>query len=194
MFRWLITGLFMMKKYIFSGVMFLIFIAITSCSSTNMTSLIPQAVSTVKAVSFEELNLTNKDYVILDRVEASARIEMTITNYFYSVKDPEGSFELDFTRDPNTKEWVLNDFEGVVRAGFLSSGNLSRIDPNAPDEIAHAMAMYRIINLVKEQGADGIIEPMFSTNIEQTSSHRGRITLTYLTTVSGKAVRLKTSK
>lgn len=159
-----------------------------------MTSLIPQAVSTVKSVSFDELNLTNKDYAILDRIEASARIEMTISNDEYSVKDPEGSFELEFARDPNTGKFVLNDFEGVVRAGFLTSGKFSEIDPRRPEEIAHAMAMYRIINLIKEQGADGIIEPVFSTNIEQTSSHRGRVTVTYLTTVSGKAVRLNTTK
>lgn len=156
--------------------------------------MMPQAVSMVKAVSFDELNLTTKDYEILDRVEASARIVSTITSTSYTVKDPEGSFELFFVKDQTTGDYNLMNFDGVVRAGWLLSRDKGNINLNSPEDIAQRMAYYRIINLVKEQGGDGIIEPVISTNVEQTEAHRNRVTVTYLTTVSGKVVRLKTSK
>ena len=49
------------------------------------------------------------------------------------------------------------------------------------------LAIYRIINAAKVRGADGIIEPVISTNVEQ----RGR-DIVLKTTVSAKLIKLKT--
>ena len=167
--------------------------AFSSCSSSRV--LIPQATNMVKAVSFDELNLTGKDYEILDRVEASSRIIVELTKDSYTVKDPDGTFEFEFKKDKKTGAFTLEDFDGVVRAGYLLSRDRSENDVMAyPDQIAHRIAIYRIVNLVKEQGGDGIIEPVISTAVEGTESRFGHTTITYLTTVSGKVVRLKTSK
>lgn len=162
---------------------------ITSCASTSRT-VIPQAVNSIKAVSFEELNLTNKDYDVLARVEASARIEVEFDNSSWTAKDPDGTFELKVTKDPNTGTSTVT-IKGVVRAGYLFSQNGYNLDHEQPGDLALRMAIYRLINIVKEQGGDGIIEPVVSTGVEETK--RGSV-ITYITTVSGKPVRLKNTK
>lgn len=180
-----------MKKIFFAFAGVFALMVLSSCSSTRL--FVPQATNMAKAVSFEELNLTGKDYEIIDRIEASARIEVTMTNSSCTIKDTEGSFSLNFTKDKNG-EMILKSFEGVVRAGYLLSREQGYSDINSPNEIAFRMAMYRIINLVREQGGDGIIEPVISTNVEKSSSLFGKTTCTLLTTVSGKVVRLKNTK
>ena len=167
----------------------LIVLTLASCGST--CNLIPQASSTIKYASFEELNLTSKDYEVLDRIEVSARIEATFTNTFCTITDPDGTFELHFKKDKNG-QWIIDRYSGVVRAGYLSQ-DIDFSAPRTPDEFAHRMAIYRLINLVKEQGGDGIIEPVISTSVEENKSGWGSVKYTLLTTVSGKAIRLKTS-
>lgn len=165
-------------------------LVLSSCGSVR--TIVPQAASSFKSVSFKELNLTGKDYEVLNRIEASARIEVTLTNTYYTIKDPEGSFSVNFEMDKKSGKWVLKNYEGVVRAGYLSD-EVNYDGPTSPSEYAHRMAIYRIINLVKEQGGDGIIEPVVSSSVEDNKSGWGKTTYTLLTTVSGKIIRLKNS-
>lgn len=183
-----------MRKRLFIGFMSLVaIITLSSCGSSRL--LIPQATNMVKAVSFEELNLTGKDYEILNRVESTSRIIVELTSDSYTVKDPDGAFEFEFKKDKKTGNFILEDFDGVVRAGYLLSRDRSEGDVLAyPDQMAHRIAIYRIVNLVKEQGGDGIIEPVISTTVEGCEKRLGRTTITYMTSVSGKVVRLKGSK
>lgn len=179
----------MKKRIILSCIAVSAIMFITSCAS-NRRAVIPQAVNSIKAVSFEELNLTNKDYIVLDRVEASARIEVEFDDNSWTAKDPDGTFELEVTKDPKTNNTTA-EIKGVVRAGYLFSQNGYKLDPEQPGDLVLRMAIYRLINIVKEQGGDGIIEPVISTGVEETK--RGSV-VTYITTVSGKPVRLKTTK
>ena len=84
----------------------------------------------------------------------------------------------------------------MIRGGFLSG--FSKIDLTDPEDIARRIALYRLINLVREQGGDYVIEPVYSINAEGESINKAfgnkKITITYMTTVSGKAIRLKTTK
>lgn len=166
---------------------------ISSCSSSR--SLIPQAKNMVNTVYFDELNLTSKDYEILDRIEASSRIVVEMDNKSFNITDPDGTFKMAFVLDKKTGKMVLSNMEGVVRAGYLSTREMGTLNLDSPDEIAHRMAIYRLVNLVKEQGGDGILEPVISTNVEgveQGGLFSSKITVTYFTTVSGKVIRVKT--
>ena len=58
-----------------------------------------------------------------------------------------------------------------------------------PEEIVRRLAMYRLINVAKANGADGIIEPIVSTNVEQT----GKNDILYKTTVEAKIIKLHTN-
>ncbi len=190
MCQWYITGKKQMKKRILlSCIAASAVMLFSSCASTSRT-VIPQAVNSIKAVSFEELNLTNKDYDVLNRVEASARIEVEFDGNSWTAKDPDGTFELKVNKDLKTDKTTVT-IVGVVRAGYLFSQNGYNLDPEQPGDLALRMAIYRLINMVKEQGGDGIIEPIVSTGVEETK--RGSA-VTYITTVSGKPVRLKSSK
>lgn len=181
----------MVKRIAFACLTIAAFMFLSSCASTG--ALMPQATNMVKAVSFEELNLTGKDYVILDRIEASARIEVSISANSCTIKDPDGKFEIVYVKD-KTGKLVPQKYNGVLRTGYLLSTVYNGHGYDSPDEIAHRLAIYRIINLVKEQGGDGIIEPVISTNVEGSKTVLGVTTITYFTTVSGKVVRLNTSK
>lgn len=163
----------------------------TACSSSR--SLMPTAVNTVKSTSFNELNLTSNDYDILDRIEAQSTIFAKIDNNSYTVYDEENTFRLLFSK--NKDEVTLEKYEGVMRAGYLSRDYAAiNLKQPQPEEIARRVAIYRLINLVQEQGGDGIIEPVIATNVEETKSSWNSTTIAYRTTVSGKIVKLKTSK
>lgn len=163
-----------------------------ACSSSR--SLMPTAVNTVKSTSFNELNLTSNDYDILDRIEAQSTIFAKIDNNSYTVYDEENTFRL-FFKKKNQNEVTLVKYEGVMRAGYLSRDYATiNIKQPQPEEIARRIAIYRLINLVQEQGGDGIIEPVIATNVEETKSSWNSTTIAYRTTVSGKIVKLKTSK
>jgi len=147
----------------------------------------------IKTVSFDDMKLDSKDYVVLDRVESSARIILTIKNGTFILTDPDGTFSLEYLALNGTL--VLNKYSGVLRSGFLSE--FSEVNTKSPEEIVRRMALYRLINLVREQGGDYVIEPIYTTSVEGTVDEHWRsstTTITYLTTVSGKAIKLKTSK
>lgn len=148
----------------------------------------------IYTVSFEDMKLTSHDYDILSRVEATSRIVLTIEGEKISVMDPDGTFKLEYSK--SAMGWKLLTFEGVMRAGFLSG--FSKINLDDPEDIARRMALYRLINLVREQGGDYVIEPVYSISAEGESQKKAfgksSETITYMTTVSGKAIRLKTSK
>ena len=180
----------MIKKISLVCLAIIALLSLASCEYSRY--MIPQAASSIKSVSFKELNLTSKDYDVLDRVEISTRLEVTVSNYSYSIKDPDGSFSVEFVKDAKGV-WTILNGEGVVRSGYWSS-DVDFSGPSTPSEYAYRMAVYRIINLVKEQGGDGIIEPVVSTSVEENKSGRREKSYTVLTTVSGKVIRLKTSK
>lgn len=177
----------MKKTFLLVCVAIYAIIALTSCSTSRI--FIPQAKNTVKSVSLDELNLTTKDYDILDRIEATACIILEVHPTSYKIYEKNGLFNLSYKIDIKKGTLTLLKSTGVLRTGYLSR-NYGNIDPTDAGEIVRSLAIYRLINQSKELGADGIIEPVISTNVEET----GRNQYTFETTVSGKAIRLKTSK
>ena len=60
--------------------------------------------------------------------------------------------------------------------------------PPHPHWIVRRLAIYRLINAAKVAGADGVIEPIISTNVAQGRRSRD---IVYKTTVSAKLVKIK---
>ena len=79
-----------------------------------------------------------------------------------------------------------------MKLGYLSRGinGLSGVGIMTPEELSRRMAIYRAINMVQQYGADGIIEPTVSTNVEEVKKD----VVVYKTTVTGKIIKLKTNK
>jgi uncharacterized protein YbjQ (UPF0145 family) len=168
-----------------------------------MTSCIgPQMVgrNTINTVYWSDLALERPDYVVLNRVTATATITYDVTmkrkpkiigenNEFLVIVKPFGPV-IDF---------------GVVKFGYLTGDigkttvttkglfgrkgtGLAAYIPSDPEVVARQLAVYRIITEAKAIGADALIEPIISSDVASV----GKRTNVIKTTVSAKAVVIKT--
>ena len=178
----------MYKKLSLIAIVAVCALAMTSCRS--VLSVIPQATNTVAPISFGDLNLERKDYIILNTISAEATLTAHFTDETVKVDDPSGEFSLAWEKDKKTGEWNPKRIKGIVRLGYISNDydeELFNIPPY-PHWIVRRLAIYRLINAAKIAGGDGVIEPVISTNVEQGRSNRDVI---YKTTVSAKLIKIK---
>lgn len=174
-----------MKRVSLAIASLVILIIATSCGTQS--AIIPKALNTVCTASFADLNLTRKDYQILNTVTAEAVVINHSTPYSVKLEDPDGEFSLTYTK---TKLGWECRHSGVVRLGYL--GNDYRYDGSdmiSAEDLARRLAIYRLINVAKQNGADGIIEPTVSTNVEQDGKK-----IVLKSTVSAKIIKLNTNK
>lgn len=178
----------MYKKLSVIAVVVFCAIAMSSCRSA--LSVIPQATNTIATVSFGDLDLQRKDYIVLNTISAEATLTAHFTDATVKVDDPSEEFSLTWEKDKKTGEWSPSKIKGIVRLGYLSNDydeELFNIPPY-PHWIVRRLAIYRLINAAKIAGGDGVIEPVISTNVEQGRSNRD---IVYKTTVSAKLVKIK---
>lgn len=160
-------------------------VLLSSCGTTSV--IVPKAINTVNTVTFADLNLERTDYEILSTVSATAVVEAVYTSHSMKVSDPDGEFSLNYVYGKSG--WVCLH-KGVVRLGYLSSDySYNPSEVMSPEDVARHLAIYRIINIAKQNGADGIIEPTVSTNVEQ----QGK-TIVLKSTVDAKIIKLKTDE
>ena len=180
-----------MKKFLLISLIGVI--TMTLMTSCKTKTIIPMAMNTVNAVGLEEMNLVRDDYQILNTVTADAEVIFRENNNNMYLKDANGDFSITLKRGKMFGQWYFKKFTGIARFGFLKNDyDAKDVDYSIylqPGTVARNMAIYRIINASKISGADGVIEPVVSTNIEQ----RGR-DIVFKTTVSAKLIKLKTDK
>ena len=155
---------------------------LASCGSSIM---VPKALNTVATASFADLNLRSGDYQILNTVSADATVYLKVGTKTTTISDEINEFVLTYVK---TKKGIEFYHSGVLRVGYL--GNDYSYDPNekySAEDVARRLAIYRLINAAKQNGADGIIEPTISTNVEQ----KGK-TIVFKTTASAKIIKLNT--
>ena len=177
-----------MKKYVVSNVFLMALFVVMSLSSCggSKTLVLPRAVNTVNAVGLSELNLERNDYQILDRITAEASVVYKETSGTVKLSDDAGECEVTYKKTP--MGLTMRKFKGFFKMGYLHN-DYSSVNYNNPEEFARRLAIYRLINMSNEMGADGIVEPVISTNIAQ----EGKNTIIFKTTVSGKIVKLNTN-
>lgn len=181
----------MYKKIFLTAASAIAVLAMTSCSSQYQ--VIPQAINTVNSVNLSELRLNHEtDYTILNTITADATVKRTSNKKGENVTIEEGNgeFKIEFKRDPKGKSYIIEDFDGIGRFGFLTNDyDPEKIVLTSPEQTARQLAIYRIINAAKVMGADGIIEPIVSTNVEGHGNKR-KGEIVFKTTVSAKPVKL----
>lgn len=189
-----------MKK-LFNGILLSIGVMafISSCGSLRTAP--PKAANTICQISFGELNLSRDKYEIMDLISAEATISCE-----YMVKGAKSANNEMIITSPEDSEfylryiaaggpYILAEYTGVMRLGYLFNDDLQKIqEVYYPEYVARHTAIYRLISLAKEMGADGIIEPLIATNVEESLSSRRHLTAMYKTTITGKPVRIKTDK
>ncbi len=178
-----------MKKIFIIAIssMFIFCSCVMQMHNNNFT---PRAVNTLNSVTLDELHLQRKDYEILNTITADATVIYEGNSQSMTIKEEKGEFSIVLTWNQNTGKWDKTDFDGIARLGYLSNDYDNLNISYNPEDMARNIAIYRLINISKSMGADGVIAPVISTNAEKT----GRYQITFKTTVEAKAIKLKTDK
>lgn len=184
-----------MIKKIFAFLAIAAAFALTSCIGPQMVGR-----NSINTVYWPELMLDRPEYVVLDRVTASA----TVTYDASRRRKPKiigENNEFEITVKPYgpvitygvCKFGYLQADVGVtteVRKGLFKKPAVISYIPADPEIVARQLAVYRLINEAKAIGADAVIEPVISSDVAST-----RKTINVIkTTVSAKAVAIKTDE
>lgn len=181
------------KKLIIASMTMACMFTMTSCFGPKKLTqrIVPTAVNTINSVGLSELNLKHgTDYTIVNTITANATIIYSEQRKGeqYTLKEENGECKLVYRFDSEQEKWALIDFDGIARFGFLTTDDFSEsYSTRNPEYVARNLAIYRLINASKVRGADGVVEPVISTNVEQ----RGK-EIVFKTTVSAKLIKLKT--
>lgn len=179
-----------MKKTTFLTVTALCVLLLSACGSLQpVTSVIPEAVNTIHATSFDELNLDRNDYTILNTISAEATVYYKESRSEIEIEEANQEFEIKHSL--NAGQVLKSSYSGIMRIGYLANDyrNQKPVQLTSPSDIARGFATYRLINMAQQEGADGIVEPTISTNIEQ----QGK-TIVYRTIISAKIIKLKADR
>ncbi len=140
-------------------------------------------------VSIKDMNLNRSDYVILKSVSASAVVNSDNRRTRRSIYEENNEFTLiyDIIKIDGKRYLEYETCEGVIRLGYLGSTNIYNSESNyiPAEEIVRRLALYRLINLAKEYGADALFEPTITT----TATSVGK-TLMYKTDASAKLIKI----
>lgn len=176
---------------------FLSLILVSSCclflNSCSTTAVIAR--NTVDVATLEELNLERKDYEVIETITVTAKVN-------YHAKQRRSIAENNEFVVKYKKMKGMNILEsGMLRFGYLSQDVISntRIQkrgfsrakytayiPEDPEVLARRWATYKLISEAKAKGADALIVPVRSTDIQSGGKNISIIK----TTVSAKAVRI----
>lgn len=183
-----------MKNIKFLIILAAVSMSLNSCflmKKSTPKMIIPEAVNTINSVQLRELNLKHgSDYTILNTVTAEATVIFSTQrkSYQITIEEENKEFKVVWKYDSDNDKWYCADYEGIARFGYLSNDySATHTDWIAPEYTARNLAIYRLINASKVRGADGVIEPIISTNVEE----RGK-DIYFKTTVSAKLIKLKT--
>ena len=147
----------------------------------------PIATNTINALQFSELNLNSGDFSILDVVTESSIIvlEQTKKERIITCEDEDFRLVFKYVKEENKKVLKLEEWSGIIKLGYLKNEIEKLSVPYNAAEIGRRLAIYRLINVASQSGADGILEPIVSMNM---ASNGGKIY--FKTNVTGRLIRL----
>lgn len=177
----------MFKKFL-CGAVVLASLVLTSCGGEK-SLIVPHSVSSSEVVTPEGLNLQKGQYDIMKSVTETASVTVKYGNSSIKVMSGDGEFSYTFEQDKK-KGWVLKSFSGAANFGYL--GNVTKSSDAAllgGEEFARRVAIARLINDIKDYGADGALEPIVITR----ASNAGKNTVEYQATVTAKIVKIHTT-
>ncbi len=153
--------------------------------------LIPTtAISTIPVATMDNISEGRKEFVILQTITASASVNSDNKRGSRTIWEADNEFKLiyDIKKEGGRRYLEYEDCIGVLRLGYLGSTDVYSSEANflPAEEIVRRLALYRLINLAKEYGADALITPTITTTA--TSSKKELI---YRSEVSAKIVKIK---
>lgn len=147
--------------------------------------IVPHSVSTADAISPAALNLKKGDYDILASVSESASITAKYSGNALVIRSGDGDFAYHFSYDSKSG-WTLKRFSGTATFGYLQTDTGKSASMPEAEEFARRVAIARLIESVKDYGADGVLEPIVTTR----ATNAGHNTVEYQATVTAKIVKI----
>lgn len=154
-----------------------------SCKGTR-NLIVPHAVSTADAIPAAALNLTKGNYDIMASVTETASVTARYSGTSMTIESGDGDFVYWFIYDKNG--WSLRKFKGTATFGYLQTETKSFEEMPQAEEFARRVAIARLIETVKDYGADGVLEPIVTTR----ASNAGHNTVEYQASVTAKIVKI----
>ncbi len=149
------------------------------------------AISSIPVVNTKDLDLKRNDYTILKTITAHASVNSDNKRSKRTITEENKEFELvyDIVKHDGKKYLEYESCEGVIRLGYLGNTNIYNSESNfiPAEEIVRRLALYRLINLAKEYGADALFEPTITTTVTSTNK-----TIVYKSEVSAKLIKIIT--
>lgn len=154
------------------------------------SSIIPTtAISNMPTITIKDMNLNRNDYTILKTISATAIVNSDNKRSSRTIYEENKEFKLvyDIVKIDGKRYLEYESCEGVIRLGYIGSTNIYNSESNyiPAEEIVRRLALYRLINLAKEYGADALFEPTITT----TATSSGK-TLIYKTEASAKLIKI----
>lgn len=163
--------------------------SILQLNAQNSTDIPTTAISNMPVVSMEQLNLNREDYTILNTINSVAVVTSENKKTSRSIMEQNGEFKLRYNIIKIKGERYLeyDECSGVVRLGYLGGTGIVSSDSDymPAEEIVRRLALYRLINMAKEYGADLLFQPTITT----TATSSGKI-ITYKTEASAKLIKI----
>ncbi len=162
--------------------------ALASCGGQK-NLIVPRAVTTADAIPASALNLQKGDYDILSSVTETASITATYSSTSLKIVSSDGEFSYSFQFNPKTG-WYLDKFSGTANFGYLLQDTNGNVEMPGAEEFARRVAIARLIEVIKDYGADAALEPIVTTRASNVSSR----VVEYQATATAKIVKIHTSK
>lgn len=159
-------------------------ISLSSCGGQR-NLVVPHAVSSADAIPANALNLVKGDYDIMASVTETASVTAKYSGKSLTIKSGDGDFAYFFSYDKKTG-WSLKKFSGTATFGYLQSEASSPEAMPEAEEFARRVAIARLIETVKDYGADGVLEPIVTTR----ATNAGHNTVEYQASVTAKIVKI----
>ena len=147
--------------------------------------VVPHAISTANSIPMGALNLNKGDYEILNTVTQTASISVKYKRNSITIKSLEGDFAYWFKYDLKNG-WFLKKFNGTATFGYLMNEPESNGLLLDAAEFSRRVAISKLIDVVKDYGAEGALEPIVTTRV----TNSGNNTVEYHTTASAKIVKI----
>ncbi len=172
------------KKIFLAALTVLAAVGLSSCNSEK-SLIVPRSVSTASAIPTAALNLTKGDYEILNTVTENASVTAKYNGKDLKIQSGDGEFSYNFEFDKKTG-WKLKSYSGSASFGYLMTDMNDHVLMPDAEEFARRVAIARLIEQVKDYGADGVLEPVVTAHANNVSKN----TVEYTATVSAKIIKI----
>lgn len=177
-----------MKRKVIIHCLILVAAALMTSCGSHKGLVVPRAVSSADAISVGALNLQKGDYDILSSVTETASVTATYSGTTLKLTSGDGDFSYKF-RFNKSSGWILASFRGTATFGYLLKDASYEVELPDAEEFARRVAIARLIETIKDYGADGALEPIVTT---RASNVRGNV-VEYQATATAKIIKVHTT-